>query len=60
MEVSQLQDYDTHVVIGGAKAHAFSVAQTAEFFTVLSDTLYRDKKRAVVREVLCNAWNALS
>lgn len=58
MQVSQLVELDTHVVIGGGKARSFSMSDSAEFFTVLSDTLYRDKKRAVVREVICNGWDA--
>lgn len=58
MEVTQIKDHDTHAVLGGGKAQAFSISQSAEFFTVLSDTLYRDKKLAVVREVMCNAWDA--
>lgn len=58
MEVSQIASLDTHAVIGGATAQAFRMSESAEFFTVLSDTLYRDKKRAVVREIVCNAWDA--
>lgn len=58
MEVSQIAGLDTHAIIGGGKAHAFTMSESAEFFTVLSDTLYRDKKRAVVREVVCNAYDA--
>lgn len=58
MEVTHLDQFDTHAVIGGAKAQAFRMAETAEFFTVLSDTLYSNKKLAVVREVICNAWDA--
>lgn len=58
MEVTHLEQFDTHAVIGGAKAQAFRMAETAEFFTVLSDTLYSNKKLAVVREVICNAWDA--
>lgn len=58
MQVSQATDFDTHAVIGGGKAVAFTMAETAEFFTVLSDTLYSDKMRAVAREVICNAWDA--
>lgn len=58
MQVSQLKDYDSHAVIGGGGSEAFSMSDSAEFFTVLSDTLYRDKKRAVIREVVCNAWDA--
>jgi hypothetical protein len=58
MEVSQLIEMDTHAVIGGGKARSFSMSDSAEFFTVLSSTLYRDKKRAVIRETICNAWDA--
>ncbi len=58
MQVSTIAELDTHAVIGGGKAQAFGMSDSAEFFTVLSDTLYRDKKRAVVREVICNAWDA--
>ncbi|WP_287333343.1 ATP-binding protein [Mesorhizobium sp.] len=58
MQVSQIAELDTHAVIGGAKAKAFFMSDSAEFFTILSDTLYRDKKLAVVREVACNAWDA--
>ncbi|MER9176242.1 ATP-binding protein [Mesorhizobium sp. M0955] len=58
MQVSQLAELDTHVVIGGAKPKAFFMSDSAEFFTILSSTLYRDKKLAAVREVTCNAWDA--
>jgi hypothetical protein len=58
MQVSSIAELDTHAVIGGGKAEAFGMSESAEFFTVLSDTLYRDKIRAVAREVICNAWDA--
>lgn len=58
MEVSHAQDYDTHAIIGGGVAESFQIAQTAEFFTVLSSTLYSNKELAVIREVLCNAWDS--
>ena len=58
MQVSTIAELDTHAVIGGGQAQAFGMSDSAEFFTVLSDTLYRDKKRAVAREVICNAWDA--
>ena len=58
MLVSHRDDYDTHAVIGGNNVQEFSIAQTAEFFTVLSNTLYSNKPLAVIREVLCNAWDA--
>jgi hypothetical protein len=54
----QVAESDTHAVIGGGKAQAFQLSDSAEFFTILSNTLYRDKQRAVVREVICNAWDA--
>lgn len=58
MQVSHADIVNTHAIMGGGQARAFGMSQSAEFFTVLSDTLYRDKKRAVVREVICNAWDA--
>jgi hypothetical protein len=58
MQVSTIAELDTHAVIGGGQAQAFGMSDSAEFFTVLSDTLYRDKKRAVIREVICNAHDA--
>ena len=58
MQVAHRDDYDTHAVIGGKGVQEFGIAQTAEFFTVLSNTLYSNKPLAVIREVLCNAWDA--
>lgn len=58
MKVAHRDDYDTHAVIGGNSVKEFGIAQTAEFFTVLSNTLYTNKPLAVVREVLCNGWDA--
>lgn len=58
MEVAHLTESDTHVVIGGTRSRAFGIANTAEFVTVLSDSLYSDKELAVAREVICNAWDA--
>ncbi len=46
---------NTHVVIGGGVATAFKIADSAQMFRIMSDTLYRDKIMAVAREVLCNA-----
>lgn len=58
MEVTQTKDRITHAFIGGGEQHSFGIAQTGAFFRMLSDTLYSDKKLAVVREILCNAWDA--
>lgn len=58
MEVTFIDENDSHMIIGGGKARSFAIATTAEFVQVLSDALYSDKKLAVVREVMCNAWDA--
>lgn len=58
MQVSHIQDHVTHAVIGGKKPIDFSISSSAEFFNILSRTLYSDQILAVVREVLCNAWDA--
>ena len=58
MEVSQPFDHITHAVIGGGKTIDFGISNSAEFFDILSRTLYTDQHLAVVREVLCNAWDA--
>lgn len=58
MRVAHRHDYDTHAVIGGREVEGFEIAQTAEFFTVLSSTLYSNKPLAVAREVLCNGWDS--
>lgn len=58
MQVSHQQDTITHAVIGGGKALDFGISDSAAFFNILSSTLYKDQLLAVVREVLCNAWDA--
>lgn len=58
MQVTQVEDRVTHAIIGGQNTESFAVAQTAEFFHVLSSTLYSRKKEAMVREIMCNAWDA--
>jgi hypothetical protein len=58
MQVAQVNDHITHAVIGGAEAIEFGISSSAEFFNILSSTLYKDQILAVVREVLCNAWDA--
>lgn len=58
MEVTHLSDYDTHAIMGGGNTKGFGILNTAEFITVLSSTLYSDAFLAVVREVVCNAWDA--
>ena len=58
MQVSHVQDHCTHAVIGGKQSIEFGISTSAEFFNILSSTLYKDQILAVVREVLCNAWDA--
>lgn len=58
MQVSQQNDFITHAVIGGNDTIHFGISDSAEFFNILSSTLYKDQILAVTREVLCNAWDA--
>lgn len=58
MQVTHVRDHVTHAVIGGKQTIDFGISDNAEFFNILSSTLYRDQMLAVVREVLCNAWDA--
>lgn len=58
MKVTHQSDFDTHAVIGGDDIKEFGVAQTAEFFDIMSNAIYSNKPMAVVREVLCNAWDS--
>lgn len=58
MEVTNARDFVTHAVVGGMAAEAVGMDDSPEFMHVLSSTLYKDKPLAVVREVLCNAWDA--
>lgn len=58
MRVSHQSDHITHAVVGAKDAQELGISNSAEFFHILSSTLYSDKPLAVVREVLCNAWDA--
>ena len=58
MQVSEQKDHITHAVIGGGKTIDFGISNSAEFFNILSSTLYKDQRLAVAREVLCNANDA--
>lgn len=58
MQVTQQNEFITHAVIGGKQSIEFGISNSAEFFNILSSTLYKDQILAVVREVLCNAWDA--
>lgn len=58
MQVSHQADHISQVVISKAEVMDFGISSSAEFFNILSSTLYSDQILAVVREVLCNAWDA--
>lgn len=58
MQVSHVDEHVTHAVIGGRKTIDFDISSSAEFFHILSSTLYTDQRLAVIREVVCNAWDA--
>lgn len=58
MQVTHVADHVTHAVITGKKTIDMGISDSPEFFNILSSTLYSDQILAVVREVLCNAWDA--
>lgn len=58
MQVSHIDERVTHAVIGGSKTIDFGISDSPEFFHILSSTLYTDQRLAVIREVMCNAWDA--
>ena len=59
MQVADIQAKPTHVVLGGTnEVTQFGITNDQAFFKILSSSLYSDQKRAVVREIICNAWDA--
>lgn len=58
MEVTQSNDHITHAVIGGQEIIECSITDSAEFFHMLSSTLYSDQQLAVVRETIFNCLDA--
>lgn len=58
MQVSHADDHITHAVIGGKQAINFGISEDPAFFQILSSALYKDPMLAMVRETICNAWDA--
>lgn len=58
MQVSVISEPTTHAVVGGDVVGSFGIADSNEGFRIMSDTLYPDKPKAIVREYLCNAGDA--
>lgn len=57
MQVSGMNDSNV-AVVGGNTPKEFMLANTPEFFNILSSSLYSNPILAIVRETLCNAWDA--
>lgn len=58
MLVSHVSEDIKSVVIGGKKEEEFKITDIIELYTLLSSNIYSNKKLAVVREILNNAWDA--
>lgn len=58
MQVTHESNFITHAVISGTAQIDMGISNSAEFFQILSSTLYSDQMLAVVRETTCNAWDA--
>lgn len=58
MLVAHQEDHITHAVIGGKKQINFGISDDPAFFQILSSSLYKDPMLAMVRETICNAWDA--
>lgn len=58
MQVSQQDDFITHAVVGNQETISMGVSDDAALMHILSSTLYTFPKLAVVREVICNGWDA--
>lgn len=58
MLVTHSDDHITHAIIGGKKQINFGISDDPAFFQILSSALYKDPMLAMVRETICNAWDA--
>lgn len=58
MQVSQHDDHITHAVIGNQETIEMGVSDDAALMHILSSTLYTYPKLAVIREIICNGWDA--
>lgn len=58
MQVADQASHITHVVLGGAESISFGISDDPAFFQILSSALYKDPLRAMIRETICNAWDA--
>lgn len=58
MQVTHAAEHITHVVLGGKKNINFGISDDPAFFEILSSALYKRPTLAMVRETICNAWDA--
>ena len=58
MRVAEASEHITHSLIGAKETIDFGITDDAAFFHLLSSTLYKNSTLAMVREVICNAWDA--
>ena len=58
MEVTHATDHITHAIIGGKQSMNFGISDDPAFFQILSSALYKNPELAMVRETICNAWDA--
>ena len=58
MQVADSTQLATSATLGGGKTIDFGITDDPAFFQILSANLYSNQKLAVVRETLCNLWDA--
>ena len=58
MQVSHSEDHATHAVISANVAREVTMSADAALMHMLSSLIYKNPMLAMVREVMCNAWDA--
>lgn len=58
MLVADTNEVATSATLGGKETIAFGISDDQAFFHVLSTSLYNNPTLAVVRETICNSWDA--
>lgn len=58
MQVADRTEHVTHAVLGGMSNISFGISDDPAFFQILSSALYKEPTRAMVRETICNGWDA--
>lgn len=58
MQVADPKQLTTSATLGGHQAISFGISEDPAFFQILSSSLYNNPNLAVVRETICNSWDA--